>query len=93
MAAPRKPAKNACKLSCCQVSAERKEEIRLSAEATRGKSMFDVEDSTNMDRFHGAMCRCGVDRKPPGLAKMVADDGLCTVHPDMPPQKWVRGAG
>lgn len=94
--APRKaPAKNQCKLSCCQVSDARKEEIRLSAEATRGRSMFDPADgnTTDMDRFHGAMCRCGVDRKPPGISRMVNDDGLCTVHPDVAPQKWVRGAG
>lgn len=93
MATAKKPAKSACKLSCCAISDERKAEIAASAEASRGKSMFDVEDSSNMDRFHGAMCRCGVDRKPAGLARMVADDGLCTAHPNKPPQKWVRGAG
>lgn len=75
------------------ISDERIAEIRASAEASRGRSMFDPADgnTTDLDRFHGAMCRCGVDRKPPGISKHVNDDGLCTVHPDRPPQKWVRG--
>lgn len=36
-------------------------------------------------------CRCGVLRKPPGLAKHIDDDGLCVVHPDKPPQPYVPG--
>lgn len=95
LATARKPAKNTCKLSCCQVSEERKAEIRASAEATRGRSMFDPADGVtdDLDRFHGAQCRCGVPRKPPGISRHVNDDGLCVVHPEVPPQKWVRGAG
>lgn len=93
-AAPRESkAKSTCKLSCCSVSDELKASIRASAEAGRGKSMFDGgDDSTDLDRFHGAMCRCGVPRKPPGLAKHMNDDGRCAVHPDAPPQRWTRGA-
>lgn len=93
--AAKKPAKNQCQLSCCSVSDELKEKIRLSAEATRGRSMFDPPGGVtdDLDRFHGAMCRCGVARKPPGISAKVNDDGLCTVHPDKPPQPWVRGAG
>jgi hypothetical protein len=67
--------------------------IRVSVEEGRGKSMFDVDDSTDMDRMHGPMCRCGVPRKPPGISKHVNDDGRCTVHPDREPQPWTRGAG
>lgn len=63
--------------------------VRLSVEERRGKSMFDDAN----DRMHGAMCRCGVPRKAPGISKHVNDDGLCTVHPDRPPQPWVKGAG
>ncbi|MCX4912855.1 hypothetical protein [Streptomyces sp. NBC_00687] len=36
-------------------------------------------------------CRCGVLRKPQGLAKYIDDDGLCVVHPDKPPQPYVPG--
>lgn len=81
-------AKSQCKLSCCTVSDEVKARIKESVEAGRGKSMFDSETQR-----HGAMCRCGVPRKPPGIMKHVNDDGLCVVHPDKPPQPWTRGAG
>lgn len=74
------------------VSPERMAEIRASVEAGRGRSMFD-DATEDMDRFHGPMCRCGVPRKPSGISRHVNDDGLCTVHPDRPPQPWVRGVG
>ncbi len=67
--------------------------IRVSIAEGRGKSMFDIEDSSNLDRFHGAMCRCGIPRKPAGISRHVDDDGLCVVHPDRPAQPYVRGAG
>lgn len=85
----RPAAKNQCSLSCCTVSVELRAAIAVSVEEGRGKSMFDSASP----RMHGAMCRCGVPRKPPGLAKHVADDGLCPVHPGQPPQRWSRGAG
>jgi hypothetical protein len=69
------------------LSEERKAEIRASADETRGRSMFDGETPG-----FGPQCRCGVPRKPPGLAKHVQDDGMCVVHPDKPPQPWTRGA-
>ena len=84
--------KASCKFNCCAISDELAAQIKASADATRGKSMFDVEDATNLDRFHGAMSRCGVPRKPPGISKHMDDDGLCVVHPDNPPQPWTRGA-
>lgn len=65
--------------------------IRDSVIAGRGKSMF-REPGEPMPLF-GAQCRCGINRKPAGLAKHVEDDGLCIVHPEKPPQPWVRGAG
>jgi hypothetical protein len=71
---------------------EMTERIRQSIEEGRGRSMFDTDDPTDLDRFHGAMCRCGVPRKPAGISRHVADDGLCTVHPDRPAQPWVLGA-
>jgi len=61
--------------------------VRASVAAGRGKSMFDDPPAS-----HGAMCRCGVPRKPAGISRHVNDDGLCTVHPDRPPQPWVLGA-
>ena len=79
-----------CGMVCCSVTPERGEEIRKSAEASRGRSMFD-NPTPDMDRFHGAMCRCGVPRKASGISKHVNDDGLCTVHPDRSPQPWVEG--
>jgi hypothetical protein len=89
---PRKPraskAEKDCKAHCCAVSDELKESIRASVEEGRGRSMFDGAPAS-----HGAMCRCGLARKPPGLALHVQDDGICVVHPDRPPQPWVRGAG
>lgn len=88
---PRGKPKAQCKLSCCTVSDETKARIKESVEATRGKSMFPDDPATPMALF-GAQCRCGVRRKPPGLAKHVTDDGLCMVHPDRPPQPWTRGA-
>lgn len=74
------------------ISPERLEEIRLSALAGRHKSMFD-DPTPDMDRFHGPTCRCGVRRKPPGLAKHVVDDGKCVIHTDKPPEPYVPGAG
>lgn len=67
-------------------------EIRESVAAGRGKSMF-ADPTPEMNRMHGAMCRCGVHRKPSGLARHVIDDGKCTVHPDGVPEPYVRGAG
>lgn len=91
----RKPAeskaKSTCKLSCCAVSDELKASIKASVEAGRGRSMFPDDPAEAMPLF-GANCRCGIHRKPPGLAKHVADDGTCPAHPDGPPQPWVRGA-
>lgn len=55
--------------------------------------MFETDDQALMDRFYGVQCRCGVPRKPSGIAKHVEDDGMCFVHPDAPPQPWARGAG
>lgn len=72
------------------VSPERMEEIRASARSGRGKSMF-ADPTPEMDRLHGPMCRCGVHRKPSGLAKHVVDDGHCTIHPDKDPEPYVRG--
>lgn len=66
--------------------------IRDSVTAGRGRSMFPEDPDEPMPMF-GAQCRCGINRKPAGLAKHVQDDGLCIVHPDKPPQPWVRGAG
>lgn len=74
-----------------EISAARLAEIRESVAASRGRSMF-ADPTPDMDRFHGAMCRCGVHRKPKGLAVHSADDGLCTVHPERQPQPYVRGA-
>lgn len=74
------------------ISEERLKEIAASAHSGRGKSMFD-NPTDDMNRFHRSTCRCGVPRKPPGISKHVDDDGLCTVHPDRPPQPWTRGAG
>lgn len=81
----------AAKKGQASISPERVEEIKRSAEASRGRSMFD-DPTPDMDRFHAAMCRCGVHRKPSGLALHVVDDGLCTVHPDRPAEPYVRGA-
>jgi len=80
-------AKNQCKLHCCAVSDSVKAAIRASVAEGRGKSMFDTDS-----KLFGPNCRCGVPRKPPGIMKHVDDDGLCVVHPDMPPQPWTRGA-
>jgi hypothetical protein len=74
-----------------EISADRLAEIRLSVAESRGRSMF-ADPTPDMDRFHGAMCRCGVHRKPKGLAVHSADDGMCTVHPERQPQPYVRGA-
>lgn len=52
--------------------------------------MFPDDPATEMPMF-GAQCRCGVPRKPPGLAKHVIDDGKCIVHPDKPPEPYVPG--
>lgn len=68
------------------ISPERLEEIRASVASGRHKSMFD-DPTPDMERFHGPMCRCGLFRKPAGLAKHVIDDGRCTAHPDREPQK------
>lgn len=81
----------AAKKGQASISPERLEEIRQSAEASRGRSMFD-DPTPDMDRFHGPMCRCGIHRKGPGLAAHSNDDGKCTVHPDRQPQPYVRGA-
>jgi hypothetical protein len=62
--------------------------VRASVASGRGKSMFDGEV-----RNFGPMCRCGIRRKPSGISKHVADDGLCIVHPDKPPEPYVPGAG
>lgn len=67
--------------------------VRASVEAGRGKSMFETDDPETLNRFHGAMCRCGVRRKPGGLSRFVVDDGLCTVHPGRAAQPFVPGAG
>lgn len=82
----RAPAKPKCNFHCCQLSEETVQRIKESTEAGRGRSMFDDAAA------FGPMCRCGVPRKPPGLAKYVKDDGMCVVHPDKPPQSWTRGA-
>jgi hypothetical protein len=81
-------AKGKCHLMCCAVPPEVVERIRQSVAEGRGRSMFDIDSHK-----HAAMCRCGVPRKPPGIMKLVNDDGLCVVHPDKPPQRWTRGAG
>lgn len=86
-------AKSTCRLACCSVTDETKAAIAASVAQGRNRSMFDTDDPTDLDRFHGAQCRCGVPRKPSGLAKHVEDDGLCVVHPDQPVQPWTRGAG
>lgn len=75
-----------------EVSPERLAEIRLSVQESHGRSMF-AEPTPDMNRFHAAMCRCGVHRKPAGISKHVNDDGRCTVHPERAPQPYVRGAG
>jgi len=80
-------AKSQCKLSCCTVTPEVKAAIAASVAEGRGKSMFSDENN-----LFGPNCRCGVPRKPPGIMKHVDDDGLCVVHPDLPPQPWTRGA-
>lgn len=85
-------AKSTCKMSCCTVSPETRERIRLSVEEGRGKSMFPSDPAEDMPLF-GAQCRCGVPRKPGNISKHVNDDGLCIVHPDQPVQPWTRGAG
>jgi hypothetical protein len=72
------------------ISPQRLAEIRQSVEAGRGRSMF-ASPTPEMNRLHGPMCRCGVHRKPSGLAREVADDGRCTVHPDAPVEPYVRG--
>lgn len=72
------------------ISPERLEEIRASVRAGQGKSMF-ADPTPEMNRLHRSMCRCGVHRKPAGLAKHVVDDGKCTVHPDELPEPYVRG--
>jgi hypothetical protein len=72
------------------ISPERLAEIRASVESGRGRSMFD-DPTPAMNRFHGPMCRCGVHRKGPGLARHSADDGRCTVHPEARPEPYVRG--
>ena len=40
----------------------------------------------------GLTCRCGVYRKGPGYSKHVVDDGMCTAHPEKPPQRYAAGA-
>ena len=85
-------AKDKCNFHCCTLPDDVGERIRESVEAGRGRSMFDTDDPTNLNRFHGAQCRCGVHRKPPGLALHMADDGSCPVHPDREPERWSRGA-
>jgi hypothetical protein len=72
------------------VSQQRIEEIRQSARARRGRSMF-ADPTPEMNRLHAPMCRCGVHRKPAGLSAHVQDDGKCTVHPDRPAEPYVRG--
>lgn len=71
------------------VDDDRLKEIRMSIAARHGKSMFEGAEN----RLFGPTCRCGIYRKPPGLAKHVIDDGLCTVHPEVAPQPYVPGAG
>jgi hypothetical protein len=75
-----------CKLACCALSDETVAAIRASVEASRGKSMFDSDDSTHMDRFHRSQCRCGIARRhvSQGLSKHGVDDGVCPVHPGRP---------
>jgi hypothetical protein len=85
MARTKKPPQ--CNFHCCQIPEDIGERIRESVEAGRGLSMFDQGG-----RKFGPNCRCGIHRKPPGLARHVADDGLCPVHPDREPQPWSRGA-
>jgi len=74
-------------MHCCAVSSEVAERIRESVAAGRRKSMFEDVNP----RMFGIQCRCGVRRKPPGLAKHVNDDGMCPVHPEKPAQPYVPG--
>lgn len=68
------------------ISPERLAEIKESARRPAS------EDAASI-RSLGPTCRCGVRRKPAGLAKHVIDDGLCVVHPERPPQPYVPGVG
>lgn len=57
--------------------------IRQSIVDQRGKSMFEGAEGRS-----GPMCRCGLYRKPAGLAKHVVDDGSCPTHPGVVQRGW-----